>query len=252
MKNMPLRKTTSSLIQEFKKKHGDKYDYSQVEYKGCCEYIKIVCKKHGVFEQNPSTHLYGKGCPACGIQSSIENRRSNTDKYIKKVNLKHNNFFNYDKLEYKTALNKVIVTCPIHGDFEILANSHLNGTGCKSCYKDRNGFGRSQFIKSCKNEKAYLYIIKCWGEEEQFYKIGITGKSVKVRFECKSKFPYNYEIIKIYENTPTKIFNLEKRLHKKYKKYSYKPLLKFKGGTECFLITENILDDDFGTNEKSL
>ena len=47
-------------------KHGDKYDYSLVDYDGCREYIKVVCPEHGVFEQVPYYHLAGNGCPDCG------------------------------------------------------------------------------------------------------------------------------------------------------------------------------------------
>jgi hypothetical protein len=46
--------------------HGDRYDYSLVEYGGVGEKIKIVCTIHGVFEQLPSSHKSGNGCPSCG------------------------------------------------------------------------------------------------------------------------------------------------------------------------------------------
>jgi very-short-patch-repair endonuclease len=45
--------------------HGSRYDYSLVTYTGCTNKIKIICKKHGVFEQAPSNHLSSCGCPLC-------------------------------------------------------------------------------------------------------------------------------------------------------------------------------------------
>lgn len=45
--------------------HGDRYDYDLVDYVGCRDKIKIICKDHGVFEQMPYTHLQGRGCQSC-------------------------------------------------------------------------------------------------------------------------------------------------------------------------------------------
>ena len=41
--------------------HGDKYDYSLVDYKSSKDKIKIICKEHGIFEQYPAKHLIGRG-----------------------------------------------------------------------------------------------------------------------------------------------------------------------------------------------
>ena len=45
--------------------HDFRYDYSLVDYKNCMEKVKIVCKKHGIFEQTPNKHLVGHGCSKC-------------------------------------------------------------------------------------------------------------------------------------------------------------------------------------------
>lgn len=59
------RKTTEEFIEQAKKIHGDKYDYSLVEYKNTDSKIKIICSKHGIFEQRPSSHLNGCNCSFC-------------------------------------------------------------------------------------------------------------------------------------------------------------------------------------------
>lgn len=51
--------------------HGNKYDYSNVEYKTSKSLIKIKCPKHGEFLQTPNKHLTGEGCPRCK-QSKLE------------------------------------------------------------------------------------------------------------------------------------------------------------------------------------
>lgn len=240
-----LRKTTESFILEAKQIFENFYDYSLVDYKGCLKPITIICPLHGEFLQKPSNHLFGQGCNLCGKIKSLKGRTSTKEKFIEKANKKHKNFFNYDKVNYINALTFVTVTCPIHGDFTLNPNSHLNGTGCKLCYKDRNGFGKKSFISACKNNIAYLYIIRCFSENENFYKIGITSKSVTERFKNCVKFPYEYEVCRLYKDKPFKIFNMEKRLHKKYKNFKYKPLKHFKGETECFILNKNIILNEF-------
>ena len=60
-------KDTNKCIEDFKKVHGDTYDYSQVQYNNCSTKVEIMCKKHGVFPQMPFSHLRGDGCPKCQV-----------------------------------------------------------------------------------------------------------------------------------------------------------------------------------------
>lgn len=60
-----IRKTTETCIQDFVLAHGDKYDYSKVEYSTNKDKVIIICKQHGSFLQRPNDHLAGKGCPKC-------------------------------------------------------------------------------------------------------------------------------------------------------------------------------------------
>ena len=45
--------------------HGDKYDYSKVEYVNNHTKVCIICPKHGEFWQRPILHMNGYGCPKC-------------------------------------------------------------------------------------------------------------------------------------------------------------------------------------------
>ncbi len=49
--------------------HGDKYDYSSTEWVNGKTNIKIRCKIHGLFEQNPYNHLKGCGCRRCVVNT---------------------------------------------------------------------------------------------------------------------------------------------------------------------------------------
>ncbi len=63
-------KISSEIISEFKSKHKNEYDYSEVIYKGYNKKVKIICKKHWSFWQAPHIHLRGCGCPKCGCTIS--------------------------------------------------------------------------------------------------------------------------------------------------------------------------------------
>jgi len=55
------------------------------------------------------------------------------DIFISESNKKHNNAYTYDNVVYVNNLTKVLITCPIHKDFEQLPECHLRGHGCRDC-----------------------------------------------------------------------------------------------------------------------
>lgn len=67
------------------------------------------------------------------------------DSFINKAIEIHNGFYSYDKVDYVNARKKVVITCPIHGDFEQLPYNHLMGKGCNKCSIDKN---KKKFTKS--------------------------------------------------------------------------------------------------------
>lgn len=147
------------FIKRAKDKWGDKYDYSLVEYKDCKKKVKIIYKKTGeIFEQTPHLHLYR--APE-NIRLAI---RKTTEQFIKEANIIHDFRFSYDKTNYIKNQIKVIINCPIHGDFEQRPLSHLQGNGCPNCseskgekiiakYLDKNNISyyRQHKFDDCKN-----------------------------------------------------------------------------------------------------
>lgn len=65
------RKDTERFIAESKQVHGDKYDYSKVDYAGNHSKVVIICPTHGEFLQEPVVHLHGCGCPICGCKKRM-------------------------------------------------------------------------------------------------------------------------------------------------------------------------------------
>lgn len=53
------RLTTEQFIEKARKVHGDKYNYSKVEYVNNHTKICVICNIHGEFWQIPYKHLEG-------------------------------------------------------------------------------------------------------------------------------------------------------------------------------------------------
>ena len=148
---------TEKVIERFRSKHGDLYDYSMFEYCGMHNKSKIICKIHGVFEQEPHSHLKGQGCPICGKLRRIEKRFDNRETFIEKARNKHGDKYNYDKVVYKSSYDYVCITCPKHGDFMQTPNTHLNGRGCPKCYEERRSEVNRKDFSVFLNEMKELY-----------------------------------------------------------------------------------------------
>lgn len=68
---MPKKLTQDEFLEKARKIHGDKYDYSKVEYKTTWTPVAIICPEHGTFYQVPHNHLLGHGCPMCGFMKRV-------------------------------------------------------------------------------------------------------------------------------------------------------------------------------------
>ena len=131
--SISIRKTTEKFIEEAKLVHGDKYDYHKVDYKNGRIEVIIVCPVHGEFLQVPNNHVAGNGCYDCSLIVRAEKRKLGIEKFIERSNHIHNNFYQYENVEYIDAITIVKITCPVHGDFPQVPDSHLSGRGCPKC-----------------------------------------------------------------------------------------------------------------------
>jgi len=155
------------FITESNKIHNNKYDYSGVEYIASNKKVKILCEKHGEFEQTPTHHKRGNGCPLCAYYNSFGPRIKTFD-FISISKKMHNNYYTYGKSIYTSNKDKIVITCPVHGDFKQLPKYHMNGGGCSKCNIGRHGKGigntklkynTNEFIEICNNifDKKYDY-----------------------------------------------------------------------------------------------
>ena len=148
------KSNTQEFIQKAILVHGEgKYNYSKVVYDKCSVKVTIICHVHGEFNQTPNNQLKGQGCPKCGKTGKLT-----TDEFIKKAILVHGYLYIYSKIEYKRAHSRVIIICPIHGEFEQTPNNHLRGKGCPKCANNKISNSEEFTTKANKiHNKRYDY-----------------------------------------------------------------------------------------------
>lgn len=129
-----MKKITNDIFkQKAVQVHGNKYCYDKVNYINAKTKVCITCPEHGEFWQTPDSHLRGRGCPKCSGKLI-----NTTEEFINKAKEVHNNKYTYNKCNYITAKQKVIITCPIHGDFEQTPDAHIRlKQGCPKCKADK-------------------------------------------------------------------------------------------------------------------
>jgi hypothetical protein len=136
------------FIKKSKKIHGNKYDYSLVDYEGSHKYVKILCPEHGEFKQKPYIHLQGKGCRLCDNKRKSLLYRSNTNEFIEKSKEIHGNKYDYSLVEYIDSNCPVKIICPEHGIFEQKPSLHLSGRGCKYCKSSKGELKIMEILES--------------------------------------------------------------------------------------------------------
>ena len=198
--------------------HGGKYDYSKVNYKTAKTKIIIGCKDHGDFEQTPSNHLSGYNCQMCA-----NNKKMTTEQYISRASVAHANKYDYSRVNYVNADNKITIICKEHGEFEQIPDFHLNRKcGCPKCANNVT-LTKTEFIdRACKihgdkydysqveyvNNRTYISIIcKEHGQFTQKQFSHLLGVGCP---HCINKTEYKlFELLKIRYPTVQRQFKAE-------------------------------------------
>lgn len=178
--------TVDQFINKSKELHGDKYDYSSVNYKNFYTKVDIICEDHGNFSIRPKDHLRANGehagCPKCGdIRAAISRTKSNEYFLEKAVKAHGNEKFDYSKVDYKHIHTNVKIVCKKHSlEFEVMPSNFTSSIyNCSECYREINselGFTTEEFIENCK---------KIHGELYDYSKVEYIGIFNKIIIICK-------------------------------------------------------------------
>ncbi|MBO2010864.1 hypothetical protein [Hymenobacter negativus] len=228
------RYNTKMFIDKAREVHEGKYDYSKSAYVSSQVKLKIICPEHGEFEQVPGNHLQGSGCNKCVRNEWDE--VSFLDKCRELWPL-----FDFSKTKYSGLSNKVVFSCPLHGEVENYAGGLLfSQRGCADCGKSRQpGWSRAAWVSAQQGRVPTLYLVRMWKGEEAFYKVGITYTSVATRFK---KIPYNVQLLALYSgNEPGSVYDLEKSIKRQCKDSRYMPKELFGGRHECYSESSQVL-----------
>ena len=148
--------TTEVFIEKARKIHGNKYDYSKVDYVNAHTKIIIICYIHGEFLQTPNSHLNGNGCQKCAVKLATIRMTLTIEEFIIKARKVHKNKYDYSKVNYVNFMTNVIIICPIHGEFLQTPNCHISGHGCHICGGSKK-LTRKIFIEKAKKIHANQY-----------------------------------------------------------------------------------------------
>lgn len=176
----------NKFIEESKKIHGPKYDYSNVVYKNSSTKVEIICPKHGGFYQSPSNHLNGQGCPKCS------GKNVGIDELKLKFKEVHGEYYDYSKVDFNGMHKHVIIICPEHGNFKQTPSKHIQGQKCPMCSNINRG------LKLRLNKESFiLKANKIHNNTYDYSKVNYLTSHDKIKIICPKhgefeQYPYDH------------------------------------------------------------
>lgn len=178
------KQTKEEFISRARSIHGDRYDYSLVEYTNMNTKITIVCSTHGPFQQEPSNHIFRrKGCKLCGYVTHgltfLNTKKKTFEERSKKI---HSRKYGYSLVNYRGNNIRVDIICPFHGEFKQTPHDHLEGCGCPLCnIAGKKRLTTEQFIESAKRIHGNRYD---YSEAEYI----LSNEKIKILCKIHGKF----------------------------------------------------------------
>lgn len=166
----------SEVLERFRNKHGDRYDYSKVEYVNNKTPVTIICREHGEFQQQIGNHIRGN-CPKCmGVA------KQTTEETVEKFREVHGGRYDYSKVEYVNWATKVTIICRKHGEFEVRPRKHISnveklGCHCPDCVQEEK--------VAEKTEKMIERFRATHGDRYDYSKTQFVDSGTKVSIICR-------------------------------------------------------------------
>lgn len=203
-------------------------DFSKCVYTHSHAPVTILCPIHGEFTSRASHILDGIGCKQC----SADKLRKPIEQFIKEANLVHNNTYTYERAEYTTTHSKIKVTCSKHGDFSIVAKSHLYGVGCPVCYNEEAFFSTNVYLLKANTSKGILYKIGVSNSPERRALALTNSNGYGLVFKVERSFSIKNQ---------TKALAIEKWAHNTLKHANTSEYINMDGGSELFYLSNTEL-----------
>jgi hypothetical protein len=200
---MGKKLTQQEIIEQFKKVHRDLYDYSLVQYINDSTKVKIICKEHGIFEQQVGCHKRQKqGCPKCRNIKIGKSQQVGNKPFIERIEkIFGENTFDYSLLDYNGAHKPVILICKKCNNKEIKSPSvFYKGFGCLKCSDSKIGrknLTTEEFIEKANkiHNNLYDYSLVKYKNNKTKIKIlcpkhGMYHQTPSTHLDGKSGCPY--------------------------------------------------------------
>lgn len=184
------KKTFDDFVDDASKIHDNKYTYNNAkkDFVNTRSKVSITCPIHGDFPLVVGKHLAGRGCPYCNYKNSFND-------IVKDASKIHNNKYTYDnaKKDFVNTKSKVMITCPIHGDFKQSFSNHLAGRGCPRCNESKG----EKLISNILEEFLLDYTPEnefkgCIGIKNKRYCLPfdfyVSGKNTLIEFDGEQHF----------------------------------------------------------------
>lgn len=165
------------VFEQLRAVHGDAFDYTNSVYKGTNTPIEVYCKKHDfTFFPTPKNHKNGSKCKHCGREAQISKARKEEDDFIKDSIEIYGDKDDYSLVNYVNNKTEVVITCGIHGEFNVRPDLYLQGKGCSEC--------RRKKTKSTDKEVFLKEAFKVYGDKDDYTNTNIVSSKETIDVRC--------------------------------------------------------------------
>lgn len=145
--------------------------------------LKIFCPVHGEFETKYINFRLGNICSKCGYSNGAKAQTLKIEEVQSRIReLGYVPLFS----EYKNAKQKLLISCPAHGEFEASFDNLSQGKKCAKCSDDSKRENKSTI------KKTYEYVNKVFAE--QGYTL-LDKEYVNSKFKMSTICPNNHTYI---------------------------------------------------------
>lgn len=144
------RLTQTEFLKRSREVHGRRYSYTRANYRTQYDPVLVTCRMHGDFPVRPSNLWKGSGCPECARAEKGKSIRLSPKEFTARARMVHGQRYDLSQLNYTTAKSRVTPSCRTHGEWSVLPQNFLKGTGCPACAKSerQRSLNQSSRIKN--------------------------------------------------------------------------------------------------------